>query len=78
MRTNNVQGAQLPVSIVLLNSDAVVCCLCILPWGASSRGRVIVRFVLFSIRRVLLFCSYSVHNRRADVIGRYDICEGFL
>ena len=51
------KGTQLLVSIVLLNSDAVVCCLSILRWGVSTRGAAIARFGLLSIRRVLLFCS---------------------
>ena len=58
---DNVQGTQLLVSIVLLNSDAVVRCLSILPWGVSSMG-VDINFYLvcFSMRKVLLFCSYRV------------------
>ena len=73
---DNVQRTQLLVSIVLLTSDAVVCCLSILPWGVSSRGAAVLRFGLCSMRQVLLFCLSRVHNRGSDVIGRYYIlCE---
>ena len=56
---DNVQGTQLlyAVSIVLSDSDAVVCRPCVLQWGVTTRGAAIVRFLLFSIRRVRLFCS---------------------
>ena len=43
---DNVQGTQLLVSIVLLNSDAVGRCLPILPWGVSSMGAAVL-FGLF-------------------------------
>ena len=46
---DNVQGTQLLVSIVLLNSDAVVCCPSMLPWGVSSRGAAGLRFGLCSL-----------------------------
>ena len=46
---DNVQGTQLLVSIVLLNSDAVVCCPSMLPWGVSSRGAAVLRFGLCSL-----------------------------
>ena len=40
----------------------------------SGRGLFQVVFSLFLVKDVLMFCSYK-YNRRADVIGPYDICE---
>ena len=39
----------------------------------SSRGAALVRFDLFSMRKMLLLCPWRVHNRGADAIGRYDV-----
>ena len=39
----------------------------------SSRGAAIVRFNLLSMRKMFLFCPWRVHNRGADVVGRYAI-----
>ena len=41
--------------------------------GVSSRGAALVRFDLFSMRKMLLLCPWRVHNRGADAIGRYDV-----
>lgn len=46
---------------------------CILPRGVSSGGAAMIRFEVLYIRDVLLLCSYRVHNRGAEVIGRYGI-----
>ena len=52
----------------------VVRCLSLLPWGASiGDGAVKYDLVCFSMREVLLFCSYRVHNRGGDAVGQYDI-----
>ena len=72
LTAHNVQGNQLLIPIVLLNSDAVyLLSSCILPRGVSSRGAAMIRLEMSYIRDVLLFCSSRVHNRGADVIGRY-------
>lgn len=42
--------------------------------GDNLAGRMIqVGLHVFSIRAVLWFCSYRVHNRGRDVFGQYDI-----
>ena len=37
------------------------------------RGAVVVLFGLCFMRKVLLFCSWRVHSRGGDVLGRYYV-----
>ena len=55
MCAGNVQGAQILVSIKLLNPGAVVCYLCTVPWGVSSRG--LLRFDLICFLSEGYCCS---------------------
>ena len=60
--------------IVLWNSDAIVCCLSLFPWGVSSWGAAIVRVDFFSIRNVLLW--FSKHTTGGLMLsGGVPICS---
>ena len=75
---DNVQGTQLLVSIVLLNSDAVVCCLLYFHGDCLAGGLVWFDLVGFNVKSVVLFLRSTQQGGRCYRAVIYLCADGVI